>query len=243
MGDIINSDGRKIPEHVAIILDGNGRWAKKRFLPRNAGHVQGAANIEKVCTIARDMGIKYVTVYAFSTENWKRPSAEVEAIMKLLRQYLKDCRKKCKKNNMKVRVIGDISVLDEDFQNTIKDLVDYSKEHTGLNFTVALNYGSRDEIRRAFKEIMKEHDEGKISLDDIDEKLISDHLDTRELPDPDLVIRTSGEQRMSNYMMWQIAYSEFYFTDTLWPDFSKKDLEAAVDFYNKVDRRFGGIKS
>ena len=242
MGDTINNEGIRIPEHVAIILDGNGRWAKKRLLPRNAGHVQGAANIEKVCNIARDMGIKYVTVYAFSTENWKRPQSEVDALMKLLKQYLKDCKKKSEKNNMKIRVIGDITRLDEEFQKTILDLEEFSANNTGLNFTVALNYGSRDEIVRAVKKMINEYDNNNLNIDDITEEKISSFLDTKGIPDPDLVIRTSGEQRLSNYLMWQVAYAEFFFTDTLWPDFGKKDLEEAIEFYNKKERRFGNVK-
>ena len=232
---------RKVPRHVAIILDGNGRWAKKRMLPRNAGHAAGSKNVEKICA-AWDMGIEYVTMYAFSTENWSRPKEEVDALMKLLHSYLKDCLKTSKKNNMQVRVIGDISKLDKDLQERIIELERVSSENTGLHFQVALNYGSRDEIKRSIISIANEVKEGSLLPEDITEDIISSHLDTSGIPDPDLMIRTSGEQRLSNYLLWQLAYAEFYFTDVLWPDFSKKDLQKAVEFYQSRDRRFGGVK-
>ncbi|KQC86400.1 MAG: isoprenyl transferase [Butyribacter sp.] len=233
---------RKVPRHVAIILDGNGRWAKKRMLPRNAGHAAGSKNVEKICAAAWDMGIEYVTMYAFSTENWSRPKEEVDALMKLLHSYLKDCLKTSKKNNMQVRVIGDISKLDKDLQERIIELERVSAENTGLHFQVALNYGSRDEIKRSIISIANEVKEGSLLPEDITEDIISSHLDTSGIPDPDLMIRTSGEQRLSNYLLWQLAYAEFYFTDVLWPDFSKKDLQKAVEFYQSRDRRFGGVK-
>ena len=233
---------RKVPRHVAIILDGNGRWAKKRMLPRNAGHAAGSENVEKICAAAWDMGIEYVTMYAFSTENWSRPKEEVDALMKLLHSYLKDCLKTSKKNNMQVRVIGDISKLDKDLQERIIELERVSAENTGLHFQVALNYGSRDEIKRSIISIANEVKEGSLLPEDITEDIISSHLDTSGIPDPDLMIRTSGEQRLSNYLLWQLAYAEFYFTDVLWPDFSKKDLQKAVEFYQSRDRRFGGVK-
>ena len=204
---------RKVPRHVAIILDGNGRWAKKRMLPRNAGHAAGSKNVEKICAAAWDMGIEYVTMYAFSTENWSRPKEEVDALMKLLHSYLKDCLKTSKKNNMQVRVIGDISKLDKDFQERIIELERVSAENTGLHFQVALNYGSRDEIKRSIISIANEVKEGSLLPEDITEDIISSHLDTSGIPDPDLMIRTSGEQRLSNYLLWQLAYAEFYFTD------------------------------
>ena len=232
---------RKVPRHVAIILDGNGRWAKKRMLPRNAGHAAGSKNVEKICAAAWDMGIEYVTMYAFSTENWSRPKEEVDALMKLLHSYLKDCLKTSKKNNMQVRVIGDISKLDKDLQERIIELERVSAENTGLHFQVALNYGSRDEIKRSIISIANEVKEGSLLPEDITEDIISSHLDTSGIPDPDLMIRTSGEQRLSNYLLWQLAYAEFYFTDVLWPDFSKKDLQKAVEFYQSRDRRFGGV--
>ena len=233
---------RKVPRHVAIILDGNGRWAKKRMLPRNAGHAAGSKNVEKICAAAWDMGIEYVTMYAFSTENWSRPKEEVDALMKLLHSYLKDCLKTSKKNNMQVRVIGDISKLDKDLQKRIIELERVSAENTGLHFQVALNYGSRDEIKRSIISIANEVKDGSLLPEDITEDIISSHLDTSGIPDPDLMIRTSGEQRLSNYLLWQLAYAEFYFTDVLWPDFSKKDLQKAVEFYQSRDRRFGGVK-
>lgn len=233
---------RKVPRHVAIILDGNGRWAKKRMLPRNAGHAAGSKNVEKICAAAWNMGIEYVTMYAFSTENWSRPKEEVDALMKLLHSYLKDCLKTSKKNNMQVRVIGDISKLDKDLQERIIELERVSSENTGLHFQVALNYGSRDEIKRSIISIANEVKEGSLLPEDITEDIISSHLDTSGIPDPDLMIRTSGEQRLSNYLLWQLAYAEFYFTDVLWPDFSKKDLQKAVEFYQSRDRRFGGVK-
>ena len=231
-----------IPNHIAIIMDGNGRWAKKRMLPRNAGHAAGSKNVEKICAAAWDMGIEYVTMYAFSTENWSRPKEEVDALMKLLHSYLKDCLKTSKKNNMQVRVIGDISKLDKDLQERIIELERVSAENTGLHFQVALNYGSRDEIKRSIISIANEVKDGSLLPEDITEDIISSHLDTSGIPDPDLMIRTSGEQRLSNYLLWQLAYAEFYFTDVLWPDFSKKDLQKAVEFYQSRDRRFGGVK-
>ena len=233
---------RKVPRHVAIILDGNGRWAKKRMLPRNAGHAAGSKNVEKICAAAWDMGIEYVTMYAFSTENLSRPKEEVDALMKLLHSYLKDCLKTSKKNNMQVRVIGDISKLDKDLQERIIELERVSAENTGLHFQVALNYGSRDEIKRSIISIANEVKEGSLLPEDITEDIISSHLDTSGIPDPDLMIRTSGEQRLSNYLLWQLAYAEFYFPDVLWPDFSNKDLQKAVEFYQSRDRRFGGVK-
>lgn len=232
---------KNIPRHIAIILDGNGRWAKKKFLPRNAGHAAGSKNVEKICSAAWNMGIEYVTMYAFSTENWSRPKDEVDALMKLLYSYLKDCINTSKKNNMQVRVIGDISKLETSLQEKIAELEEVSSYNTGLHFQVALNYGSRDEIKRSIKKIAKEVKEDKLNIDDIDEDVISSHLDTYGIPDPDLMIRTSGEQRLSNYLLWQLAYAEFYFTDVLWPDFDKKELEKAVKFYQTRNRRFGNI--
>ena len=232
----------KIPEHVAIILDGNGRWAKSKGLPRNAGHTAGAKNVETICKAANDIGIKYLTLYAFSTENWNRPQAEVDALMNLLESYLKNCLKTADKNNMRVRVIGEIGRLSEKFQERIHELESHSAENTGLNLTIAINYGSRDEMIRAIKTMMQDQADGKLSIEDVTAECFSTYLDTRELPDPDLMIRTSGEQRLSNYLLWQLAYSEFYFTDVPWPDFNKKELELAVEAYNKRDRRYGGLK-
>lgn len=232
----------KIPKHVAIILDGNGRWAKKKGMPRNYGHTVGAKNVETVCQAADELGIEYLTLYAFSTENWNRPDSEVAALMKLLESYLKNCIRTANKNNMRVRVIGEISRLSENFQEKIKELEKVSATNTGLNLTIAINYGSRDEMLRAMKQMYADIESGRIKEADINEKTFSGYLDTRDLPDPDLLIRTSGEQRLSNYLLWQLAYSEFYFTDVPWPDFHKEELELAVEAYNKRDRRFGGLK-
>ena len=233
----------KIPNHVAIILDGNGRWAKSKGMPRNYGHTVGAKNVETVCRAADELGIKYLTLYAFSTENWNRPQNEVNALMKLLEGYLKNCIKTADKNNMRVRVIGEITRLSNAFQQRIHELETASASNTGLNLTIAINYGSRDEILRAVRDMVEDAREGKLETKDIDENVFSSYLDTRELPDPDLLIRTSGEQRLSNYLLWQLAYSEFYFTDVPWPDFHKKELELAIEAYNKRDRRFGGLTS
>ena len=227
-----------IPQHVAIILDGNGRWAKSKGMPRNYGHARGAKNLEKICRDAYDIGIKYLTVYLFSTENWKRSREEVDGLMKLFRSYTKTCIKTARENNMKVRVLGDPTALADDLQESLKELVESSKNNTGLNFNLAINYGSRDEIRRAVTKIVEEG----IRPEDITEETISDHLDTAGIPDPDLLIRTSGELRLSNYLMWQLSYTEFYFTDVPWPDFNKAELEKAIEKYNGRDRRYGGVK-
>ena len=236
------AEENKVPNHVAIILDGNGRWAKSKGMPRNYGHTMGAKNVETVCKAAHDMGIKYVTMYAFSTENWNRPDSEVSALMKLLESYLKNCIKTADKNNMRVRVIGDTSRLTEKFRKQIAELEEASQKNDGLNLQIAINYGSRDEMLRAMKKMAEDVKEGKIAVSDITETLFADYLDTAGIPDPDLLIRTSGEQRLSNYLLWQLAYSEFYFTEVPWPDFGKDELEKAVEAYNKRDRRFGGLK-
>ena len=232
----------KIPQHVAIILDGNGRWAKSKGMPRNYGHVQGAKTVETICREAWNMGIKYLTVYAFSTENWKRPQDEVDALMKLLRNYMKNCLKTAEKNHMRVRVIGDKTGLAEDIRKSVAELEEASKDNDGLNFQIAINYGSRDEMVRAMKKMEADRDAGKLSAADISEETFAEYLDTAGIPDPDLLIRTSGEQRLSNYLFCQLAYSEFYFTDVHWPDFSKEELEKAVLAYNKRDRRYGGVR-
>lgn len=231
-----------IPQHVAIILDGNGRWAKKRMLPRNMGHVQGAKTVEQICEDAHDLGVKYLTVYAFSTENWSRPENEVAAIMKLLRNYLKDCIKRANTNDMRVRVIGERGRLDEDIRQKIEELEKSTSKNTGLNFTIGINYGSRDEMIRGMRKMAEDVKAGKYLPDEIDEKLYESYLDTAGIPAPDLLIRTSGEQRLSNYLLWQMAYTEFYFTDVLWPDFNKDELYQAILQYNKRQRRFGGLK-
>ena len=231
-----------IPNHVAIILDGNGRWAKAKGMPRNYGHVQGAKNVEKICEEAWRMGIKYLTVYAFSTENWSRPENEVAALMKLLRNYMKTCLKTAAKNDMKIRVIGDIEPLDDDIKSRIRELEAATTDNGGLNFTIALNYGSRDELTRAAQKMAKDCAEGKIKAEEIDESVFETYLDTHGIPDPDMMIRTSGEQRLSNYLLWQLAYSEFYFTDVPWPDFTKEELVKAIEEYNHRHRRFGKVE-
>lgn len=238
----IDISNLNIPKHVAIILDGNGRWAKKRLMPRNYGHMQGAKVVEQICEDADSIGIKYLTVYAFSTENWNRSKDEVDALMKLLRNYLKNCIERANNNNMRVRVIGEKSRLNDDIRSKIEELEECSKNNTGLNFTIALNYGSRDEIRRAVAKIAADVEDGKVSSRQVNEELISDYLDTAGIPDPDLLIRTSGEERLSNFLLWQLAYTEFYFTDVLWPDFNKDELVKAVEKYNSRDRRFGKVK-
>lgn len=232
----------KIPAHIAIILDGNGRWAKAKGMPRNYGHAQGSKNVERICEEAYRMGVKYLTVYAFSTENWNRPKDEVDALMKLLRNYMKTCLKTAAKNDMKVRVIGDKTGLDKDIRNRIAELEEATKDNGGLNFQIALNYGSRDEIVRAVRRVSEDVKEGKVKPEDIDEKMFETYLDTHGIPDPDLMIRTSGELRLSNYLLWQLAYTEFYFTDIPWPDFTKEELSKAIEQYNRRDRRYGGVK-
>ena len=233
--------GRKIPQHIAIILDGNGRWAKAKGMPRNYGHTAGAKNVETVCQAAHDLGVKYVTMYAFSTENWNRPEGEVEALMKLLESYLKNCIKTADKNNMRVRVIGDTTRLSERFQERIRELEAASAKNDGLNLQIAINYGSRDEMTRAMRRMSEDVAAGKRKPEEITESVFEEYLDTAGIPDPDLLIRTSGELRLSNFLLWQLAYSEFYFTDVPWPDFHKEGLERAIEGYNKRDRRFCGL--
>lgn len=231
----------KIPNHIAIILDGNGRWAKSKGMPRNYGHVKGCDNLEYICEVAKELGVKYLTVYAFSTENWKRSREEVEGLMRLFRNYLKKCIKISKKNNMRVRIIGDPTAFDQDIQDSIRELEEFSKDFDDLHFQIALNYGSRDEICRAVNRMLKDQAEGRLT-GPVTEETISDYLDTGEIPDPDLLIRTSGELRLSNFLLWQLAYTEFYFTPVPWPDFKKDELLKAIGKYNERDRRYGGVK-
>ena len=231
-----------VPQHIAIIMDGNGRWAKKRGLPRNAGHTAGAKNVENICLAAKKLGVKYLTLYAFSTENWSRPENEVKALMKLLAGYLDKCVQTAHENKMHIRVIGDISRLDAKFQKQIAEAERISAVYDDLNLTIAINYGSRDEMLRAMRAVGKDVEEGRLVPEELTEELFDSYLDTRELPDPDLLIRTSGELRLSNYLLWQLAYSEFYFTDVPWPDFDEKELKKAIDIYGNRDRRYGGIK-
>lgn len=234
-------EGLKIPNHIAIIMDGNGRWAKKRMMPRNYGHKQGSKIVEEICREAYNMGVKYVTVYAFSTENWSRPQSEIDTLMKLLRDFLSECLNKSKKNNMRVHVIGDITRLEQSLQDTIVKLEKVSASNTGLCFQVALNYGGQDEIIRATRKIAQDVKDGKLSTEDLNIEVYENYLDTKGIPAPDLLIRTSGEQRLSNFLLWQLAYSEFYFTDVLWPDFGRAELIKAIEFYNGRERRYGGV--
>ena len=236
------AEENKIPQHVAIILDGNGRWAKSKGMPRNYGHVQGAKTVEVICEEAYRMGIQYLTVYAFSTENWNRPADEVDALMGLLRNYMKTCLKTAAKNNMCVRVIGEKSRLDADIRKRIGELEEATKENTGLHFQIAINYGGRDEIVRAAKKLAVQVKEGALQPEDITQERFDDALDTVGIPEPDLLIRTCDEQRISNFLLWQLAYTEFYFTPVAWPDFTKEELEKAVAAYNKRDRRYGLVR-
>ena len=231
-----------VPNHIAIILDGNGRWAKAKGLPRGYGHVKGCANLEQVCYDIKDLGVKYLTVYAFSTENWKRSREEVDGLMKLFRSYLNKCIKISRANKMKIKIIGDISAFAPDIQESIRKLEEFSKDYDELYFQIAMNYGSRDEITRGMRKMAQDVADGKVSPDQITEDTIGSYLDTAGVPDPDLLIRTSGEQRLSNFLMWQLAYTEFYFTDVAWPDFHKAELVQAIEKYNQRDRRYGGVK-
>lgn len=231
-----------VPNHIAIILDGNGRWAKAKGMPRSYGHVKGCANLETICDDMKELGVKYVTVYAFSTENWKRSREEIEGLMKLFRSYLKKCIKISERNKMRVKVIGDITAFDQDIQEKIVKLEEFSKDYDELHFQIALNYGSRDEILRGVRKMARDVKEGRLLPEAIDESVFEGYLDTAGIPDPDLMIRTSGELRLSNYLLWQMAYTEFYFTDVAWPDFNKAELIKAIEKYNQRDRRYGGVK-
>lgn len=227
---------RTLPRHIAIIMDGNGRWAKKRSLPRSAGHVAGAKTFRTIARYCNKIGLEYLTVYAFSTENWKRPNDEVEGIMNLLRDYLKDA-KNFKDENIKVKFIGNFEPLDEDIRELMREDEEGSREATGLKLNIAINYGGRDEIVNAVRKIVSEG----VTPDSITEETISQHLYTEGIPDPDFIIRPSGEYRLSNYLIWQSAYSEYWFSDILWPDFKPKHLEQAIEEFNHRNRRFGGI--
>ena len=231
-----------VPNHIAIILDGNGRWAKAKGMPRSYGHVKGCANLETVCDYMKELGVKYVTVYAFSTENWNRPQDEVDALMKLLRNYMKTCLKTAEKNRMCVRVLGDKTRLDQDIQTRIAELEEATKNNDGLHFQIAINYGGRDEIIRAVKKLSAKVQSGEVSPETITADMLEVYLDTAGIPDPDLLIRTCNEQRISNFLLWQLAYTEFYFTPVPWPDFTKEELMKAVEAYNHRDRRYGGLK-
>ena len=230
----------KMPKHIAIIMDGNGRWATKRSLPRKAGHKAGAEALERIIYAAKELGLEHLTVYAFSTENWKRSEEEVGAIMDILRFYLKNYFKKFVKDDIRMHVIGDKTRLDQDIQDAIEEIEALSKEKQGMTVHIALNYGGRDELRRAVGKIAQDVAEGKLAAADVTEDVITNALDTAGTPDPELMIRTSGEERISNFLLWQIAYSEFYFSEMLWPDFDKKELEKAIYYYQNRERRFGG---
>jgi len=232
----------EVPKHIAIILDGNGRWAKARNMPRTYGHTMGAKNVEPICRAADALGVKYLTMYAFSTENWNRPDDEVTALMKLLESYMKNCLSLAKNNNMRVRVIGDISRLEPSMQKKIHNLEEESAKYTGLNLQIAINYGSRDEMVRGMRHMFSDMTANGEDASAITEERFASYLDTADIPDPDLLIRTSGEQRLSNYLMWQLAYAEFYFTDVAWPDFHEKELKEAVETYCNRDRRYGKVK-
>lgn len=237
-----NLDGMVIPKHVALILDGNGRWAKKRGLPRTMGHKQGCVTVEKTVETAARMGIEYLTVYGFSTENWKRSPEEVGALMQLFRYYMVRLLKIAAANNVRVRMIGDRSRFDHDIIEGINRLERETKENTGLTFVIAVNYGGRDELSRAARKMAQDCVSGILKADEITQETVASYLDTAGMPDPDLLIRTSGELRLSNYLLWQLAYTEIYVTDCLWPDFDQEELEKAILAYNKRERRFGGVK-
>lgn len=237
-----NLDGMVIPKHVALILDGNGRWAKKRGLPRTMGHKQGCVTVEKTVETAARMGIEYLTVYGFSTENWKRSPEEVGALMQLFRYYMVRLLKIATANNVRVRMIGDRSRFDHDIIEGINRLERETKENTGLTFVIAVNYGGRDELSRAARKMAQDCVSGILKADEITQETVASYLDTAGMPDPDLLIRTSGELRLSNYLLWQLAYTEIYVTDCLWPDFDQEELEKAILAYNKRERRFGGVK-
>ncbi|MBE6787153.1 MAG: isoprenyl transferase [Ruminococcaceae bacterium] len=227
---------RPLPKHIAIIMDGNGRWAKKQGLPRSAGHVAGAKTFKNIARYCNKIGLSYLTVYAFSTENWKRPQQEVEGIMNLLRDYLRDAEN-FKDENIRVRFLGNREPLADDIKELMLKNENESKNATGLNLNIAINYGGRDEITTAVREIVK----SGVAVEDITEELISQNLYTKDMPDPDFIIRPSGEYRLSNYLIWQSAYAEYWFSDVLWPDFSSKHLEKAIEDFNKRNRRFGGV--
>lgn len=236
------SKSEPIPAHVAIIMDGNGRWAKKRAMPRVAGHHEGMKTVRKVTRFASDLGIKVLTVYAFSTENWKRPKAEVDFLMRLPGEFLGSFLPEMMERNVRVEMIGDPTLLPKHTQTALFEAMEETKHNTGLILNFALNYGSRSEMVSAMKNIIQKVQDGQLLIDEIDEACMTSHLMTAHLPEPDLLIRTSGEVRLSNFMLWQLAYTEFWFTDTLWPDFSEETLLTAIENYQKRNRRYGGLK-
>lgn len=238
---MIKMDNIKIPIHVAIIMDGNGRWAKKRFLPRLAGHNKGIETLREIIEFSAKKGIKHLTVYAFSTENWKRPEKEVQGLLKLIEKYFDKELDNLFKNNVVLNIIGKRSDIPEKTNNIFLKAENKTKVNNGLQLNIAFNYGARDEILTAVKKISKKYKNDKIKLDDINKKFFSNHLYTKNIPDPDLVIRTSGEIRLSNFLLWQISYSELYFTDVLWPDFGKEEFNKALKAYDKRNRRYGKV--
>ena len=236
------SKSEPIPAHVAIIMDGNGRWAKKRAMPRVAGHREGMKTVRRITRFASDLGVKVLTVYAFSTENWKRPKSEVDFLMRLPVEFLGSFLPEMMERNVRVEMIGDPSLLPKHTQTALFEAMEETKHNTGLILNFALNYGSRSEMVSAIKQIMQKVQDGQLKIDEIDEVCMSTHLMTAHLPEPDLLIRTSGEVRLSNFMLWQLAYTEFWFTDTLWPDFNEETFLEAVENYQKRNRRYGGLK-
>lgn len=234
-----NMEDKNMPKHIAIIMDGNRRWAKKKKLPIKLGHKQGAETLKKIVRYANKIGINYITVYAFSTENWKRSKEEVDALMSLLEKYLDDFAKEADTENIVIKVLGNIDVLSDSLKTSINKTIKRTENNTGTIFSIALNYGGRDEIVNATKQIALDIKDGKINVEDINEEIFSKYLYTKNIPDPDLLIRTSGELRLSGFLPWQSVYSEFLFLDKLWPDFSIQDLDYAIEVYNKRNRKFG----
>ena len=232
---------RNVPGHIAIILDGNGRWAKKRGLPRTAGHAAGSETFRKIATYCKNIGVKYLTVYAFSTENWSRPEDEVKAIMKLLDKYLHEAIQTMERDNIKMKILGDVSRLSDDLKAEIAETNEISSRYEGFQANICLNYGGRDEIVKAARQYAEDRVAGKADVE-LSEEEFSNYLYSAGMPDPDLLIRPGGEKRISNFLLWQCAYSEFYFTDVLWPDFDEKELDKAIEEFNRRDRRFGGVK-
>lgn len=232
---------RNVPGHIAIILDGNGRWAKKRGLPRTAGHAAGSETFRKIATYCKNIGVKYLTVYAFSTENWSRPEDEVKAIMKLLDKYLHEAIQTMERDNIKMKILGDVSRLSDDLKAEIAETNEISSRYEGFQANICLNYGGRDEIVKAARQYAEDCVAGKADVE-LSEEEFSNYLYSAGMPDPDLLIRPGGEKRISNFLLWQCAYSEFYFTDVLWPDFDEKELDKAIEEFNRRDRRFGGVK-
>lgn len=232
--------GKQIPRHIAIILDGNGRWAKKRALPRKAGHLAGSETFRSIATYCKEIGVQYLTVYAFSTENWKRPEDEVSGIMKLLDKYLHEAIRDMQKKQIRMKVFGDVSRLSPSLRKLIEKTDEISQEIEGFQANICINYGGRAEIVRAAQRYAEDFAQGKAG--ELTEESFSDYLYSAGIPDPDLLIRPGGEYRLSNFLLWQCAYSEFYYTDVLWPDFTPEELDKAIDEYNRRDRRFGGVK-